>query len=129
MEVFRIASAKHATQQSASGRPARWNLNDEFVLYTGSSRALASLELVVHRNSIKPVLNYKMMVIAVADDQTLITEVLPNALPENWRSTGAYPRATADRQRLVFVDEIPLVKSAIGHYPQGVQLLDQYKTS
>jgi RES domain-containing protein len=91
MELFRISLEKHANKLAASRRPNRWNKKDEYVLYTGSSRSLSSLELVVHRSSIQPLKSYKVMVISVADYDGLINQVKTKDLSDDWRSVTAYP--------------------------------------
>ncbi len=91
MEIFRIAKNSFSNKLTASGKASRWNLDDEFILYTGSSRSLSSLELVVHRNSIKPSFTYKVMIISIADEEELFTTILQKDLPQNWRSISAYP--------------------------------------
>ncbi len=60
------------------------------VLYTGSSRSLSSLELIVHKGAVKPVINYKVMVISIADEDYLIKQIQIKDLPTNWRSFTAY---------------------------------------
>jgi len=91
MEVFRISKEVHATSLSASGSANRWNTKGQQVLYTGSSRSLSSLELVVHRGAIQPNVGYKVMVISIADDDYLIKQVQRSDLPPNWRSLAGYP--------------------------------------
>lgn len=95
MEVFRITRAAHASGLVSSGSSNRWNLKGQHVVYTGSSRSLATLELVVH-GGIKPTLDYKVMVISIADDDHLITQVKINDLTTHWRSITAY----ADLQKI-----------------------------
>ncbi|ADB38361.1 RES family NAD+ phosphorylase [Spirosoma linguale] len=90
MEVFRISKALHASTLSSSGSANRWNRKGQQVIYTGSSRSLSSLELVVHRGSIQPAAMYKVMVISIADDDYLIKQIQRSELPVNWRSLGGY---------------------------------------
>lgn len=92
MEVYRIAKESFSKKILASGRAGRWNLDDQFIIYTGSSRSLASLELIVHRNSISPVINYKVMVISIADEKDLYTQITIADLPKDWRGMNAYPK-------------------------------------
>ena len=91
MEVFRITRESFAKQLTASGRANRWNFDDEFIIYTGSSRSLSTLELIVHKNSINPEFTYKVMIISIADEENLFTSVLQADLPGNWRSMSSYP--------------------------------------
>ncbi|MEX8548994.1 MAG: RES family NAD+ phosphorylase [Mucilaginibacter sp.] len=90
MEVYRIAEENFSNELTASGLANRWNNDNQFVLYTGSSRSLATLELVVARKSINPKSNYRVMIISIADEEELFTAVLKNNLPEDWRSTNSY---------------------------------------
>ncbi len=90
MEVYRIAEENFSKELIASGMAYRWNNDNQFVLYTGSYRSLATLELVVRRRSINPKSNYRVMIISIADEEELFTAVLKNNLPEDWRSINAY---------------------------------------
>ncbi len=92
MEVFRISLEKYSSKLIASGAPARWNQDQQFVLYTGSSRSLSSLELVVHRSSILTNIIYRVMVISISDDRRLYNEIKESDLPENWRFVTAYSK-------------------------------------
>ncbi|MGI9545092.1 MAG: RES family NAD+ phosphorylase [Cyclobacteriaceae bacterium] len=92
MEVFRISRAKYARSIKSSGASNRWNLENEYVVYTAGSRSLATLELVVRRSAIQPKFVYKMMVISIADDEGLFTQIPEKKLPKNWRSVKAYPK-------------------------------------
>lgn len=76
MEVYKIARSAFSNKLVASGRPHRWNQDDQFVIYTGSSRSLSSLELIVNENSILPAFAYKVMIISIADEEALFTSVL-----------------------------------------------------
>ncbi|MCO6499350.1 MAG: RES family NAD+ phosphorylase [Vicingus serpentipes] len=89
MEVFRLAKTKHTKTLSASGVAARWNKDNQFVLYTGATRSLTTLELIVHRNSISAV-DYKIMTISISDDEALYSRVSINRLPPNWKNVSAY---------------------------------------
>lgn len=90
MEIFRISREEFSGSLSASGSANRWNLKGQQVIYAGSSRSLSSLELIVHKGSVKPELIYKMMVIAVADDDFLVKQIFTKDLPENWRTMAGY---------------------------------------
>ncbi len=91
MEVFRISKEKHANADlKASGAANRWNVEGQYVIYTGWTRSLSTLELVVHRNSIAIDQSYKVMVISIADEDHLYSTVKLKQLPENWRSINAY---------------------------------------
>ncbi|MFN8344596.1 MAG: RES family NAD+ phosphorylase [Spirosomataceae bacterium] len=92
MEVFRICHEKYAGQLTSSGSANRWNVQGQNVIYTGSSRSLSTLELVVHRNAIVPTFLYKVMVISIADEDSLIKQVRLSDLPPDWRSLNAYSK-------------------------------------
>jgi RES domain-containing protein len=92
MEVFRICKEEYSGQIKASGGANRWNMQGHYVVYAGSSRSLSALELVVRRSSIIPVLNYKVMVISIPDDDSIITHIHLSGLPQNWRTLAAYSR-------------------------------------
>lgn len=91
MEGFRISREAHASGLAASGAANRWNRRNQYVLYTGSSRSLSTLELIVHRNSIAPLDRYKVLVISIPDSDHLIKQVSTKVLPGNWRTLSAYP--------------------------------------
>lgn len=91
MELFRISKEAYADTLTSSGSANRWNTRGQFVLYTGSSRSLSSLELIVHKGAVTPGFQYKVMVISVADDDELFTHVRMRDLPANWRTLAAYP--------------------------------------
>ncbi len=91
MEVFRISKEAFSKKLSASGRANRWNLDDQFMIYAGSSRSLSTLELIVHENAVSPAFTYKVMVISIADEDNLYEQVHQADLPKNWRSMDAYP--------------------------------------
>jgi RES domain-containing protein len=90
MEVFRIALESHSGKLTAPGTAARWNKENQFVLYTGHSRSLASLEVVVHRNNLQSGKPYKVMVLSLRDDESLVTRLRIRDLPVNWRTLAAY---------------------------------------
>ncbi len=90
MEVFRICKAVNSRTLMASGSANRWNKRGECVIYSGSSRSLSTLELIVHRSSIVPAADYKVMVISIADDDALVTQFRMKELAVNWRTFSAY---------------------------------------
>lgn len=90
MEVFRIVQSRFAGELRSSGAANRWNLKGQHVIYTGSSRSLSTLELVVHRGAIAPVEDYSVIVISIADDDYLYRHIQVKELPGNWRTFDAY---------------------------------------
>ncbi|HVW13979.1 MAG TPA: RES family NAD+ phosphorylase [Mucilaginibacter sp.] len=91
MEVFRITKESFSKKLLASGSANRWNLDGQFVIYTGGSRSLSTLELIVHKGTVSPLFKYKVMVISIADEELLYEQVKQADLPSNWRSMLAYP--------------------------------------
>ncbi|MEJ2053721.1 MAG: RES family NAD+ phosphorylase [Calditrichaceae bacterium] len=91
MEIFRISRKEYSDKLYASGSANRWNRDGEKVIYAGSSRSLAALELIVHRGAVKPNFNYKVLVISADDKDEIVKQVFVNSLPKNWRKMSAYP--------------------------------------
>jgi len=91
MEIYRISREKYSDKLYASGSANRWNRDGEKVIYAGTSRSLATLELIVHRGVVKPAFNYKVLVISADDKDELIKQILKKSLPKNWRKMSAYP--------------------------------------
>jgi len=89
MEVFKICKEKYSNALNASGVPNRWNKKDEFVIYTGSSRSLSTLETVVHRSAINISSPYKLLKISI-DEKTIIQEIKRAELPSNWMTIEGY---------------------------------------
>lgn len=87
MEIYRIVHEKYADGLYASGRPGRWNEADQFVLYGSASRALATLELIVHQANIRGDASFKVLIIDIPDTYERIGEA---DLPSNWRRLSAY---------------------------------------
>ncbi|MGS2741426.1 RES family NAD+ phosphorylase [Sinomicrobium sp. M5D2P17] len=82
--------AKYAFSLKASGAANRWNKENEYVIYCAESRALAVLELVVHRNSIMNRATYKLMTITLPDEKKYYEEINPGKLSQNWKSIANY---------------------------------------
>ena len=95
LELFRIVKRDFAGSLRASGRAARWSRNNEEVLYASSSRALASLELLVHRNALMSGYDYVVLVIEVDVPENAVQQLLLSTLPEQWRSMQFYPELQA----------------------------------
>lgn len=83
MEVFRITLKKWAGVLQSSGFPARWNSKGVFITYTSSSRALASLENIVHRSGEGLNASFRTTVIRIPD-RIAVEEIKYTALPTNW---------------------------------------------
>lgn len=91
MIVFNIRRAKYAKRLTASGVANRWNKNEEYVIYAGSSASLSALEMLAHRNTIQTNDRYKLMVIEIEATRRDITQISIKDLPEHWRSMRSYP--------------------------------------
>jgi RES domain-containing protein len=83
MLVYRITLAKYSGQLVASGRAARWNPNDVKMIYTASSRSLACLENVVHRDKIGLSQLFDVMTID-CPDHIKISALHLEDLPADW---------------------------------------------
>lgn len=90
--VYNIRKEKYASKLTASGVANRWNLDNQYVIYTASSRALATLELVVYKSAIAVNLNYKVLVIELNVTPKDIFSLDEHLLPENWKRMAAYPQ-------------------------------------
>lgn len=90
MEVYRLIKEKYSTSLNASGAANRWNRAGQFVLYTGSSRAITSLESLVHLSGIIPITKYKMLVIELKEIEDSIQEITLSELSKNWQNLSAY---------------------------------------
>ncbi len=90
MLVYRITTEKYSKKLTASGAANRWNMDGELVIYAAESRSLASLELIVHRSSIKPKIKYKVLVIDIDIPKSQILDIKTEQLPLQWRSVNSY---------------------------------------
>lgn len=90
MLVYRIALEKFSHSLKASGRAARWNSNDVQMIYVASSRALACLENVVHRNQLGLSSNFIVMTIEIPDS-LVIEHIELNTLPIGWKDFNQLP--------------------------------------
>lgn len=114
MQVFRIALAKYAEKLSSSGRAARWNPNEVEMIYTASSRSLACLENVVHRNQIGLNQAFKVMTIEIPDDIRII-QLDIKKLPVDWTEFQNMPLTQA-----LGADWIQDQKSAVLKVPSSI---------
>lgn len=83
MLVYRITLAKYSGRLIASGRAARWNPNEVEMIYTASSRSLACLENVVHRDRLGLSLVFNILTIECPPSIKIKTIHLKD-LPANW---------------------------------------------
>ena len=90
MELFRITTEKYSSSLTSSGSANRWNEAGQNVIYTGSARSLSTLELIVHRSTIRPRIKYVVLIIQVNVEDQLIQQIDTASLPANWRGVAAY---------------------------------------
>lgn len=90
MIVYRIAREEFANKLNCSGRPNRWNVHAQNVIYSSGSIALCALELLAHTNGIRPSGVYKIMHIKIEIEQKII-EITQADLPKDWQGLSAYP--------------------------------------
>ncbi|MEZ0484461.1 RES family NAD+ phosphorylase [Fibrella aquatica] len=85
MNVYRLASARRANDLSGEGARrvgGRWNSIGTAVVYTASSRALATLEVLVHTPLAFVPDNYRMLTLSLPEDSI---QTLPlDRLPKGW---------------------------------------------
>lgn len=83
MLVYRITLTKYSDRLIASGRAARWNPNEVGMIYTASSRSLACLENVVHRDKLG--LSQVFTILTIECPQSIkIKTIHLKDLPANW---------------------------------------------
>lgn len=112
MEVFRIVKARYAGALVASGMPNRWNRKGDRVVYAGSSRALATLEQIVHAGAAMRHEDYRVMVVSLPDADASCRRITTRDLPTNWRTLDAYAtlqRIGSDwaRERETLILQVP----------------------
>lgn len=114
MIIYRISLEKWADKLVASGNPARWNSKGVYVLYAASTRSLACLENVVHRDGKGLNDNFRTMLIQVPDDLKITTITLAS-LDHSWREWEAtsYTRAIGDAWAVRLESAVLRVPSAI----------------
>lgn len=90
MEVFRIVKAEFSHSLTTSGRANRWNRKGQNVLYASTSRALATLEQLVHLGSVRPDTDWRVMVISLPDQEAFHHSIYMRDLPQDWRQLSSY---------------------------------------
>ena len=84
MKVYRITQRKRAGDIHGTGAalyPGRWNKKGTPVLYTGESKEIALLEIIVH---IPPMLIPDLDILTIEIPDNSITELIAVDLPPNW---------------------------------------------
>ncbi|MGB4958010.1 MAG: RES family NAD+ phosphorylase [Saprospiraceae bacterium] len=91
MIVFRITKSNRASDISGSGAalfPGRWNKKGTPVLYTGESKEIALLEVIVHT---PPMFIPKLDILTIEIPDETMTYLAISNLPSNWHH---YPAPT-----------------------------------
>jgi RES domain-containing protein len=93
MELYRITHTRWADTLIASGRAARWNSNDIFIIYSSFMRSLACLENLVHYSGIDLSASFSIVIIDVPDGLSM-KELKLSSLPSGWNRSdpGTYNR-------------------------------------
>jgi RES domain-containing protein len=94
MRTYRIAKADHVADLSGTGARlygGRWNHRGTAMVYTSETRALATLEYLVHVSLPYAPTELSMATLEIPDEIGL-EEVLSSSLPRNWREHPAIPK-------------------------------------
>ena len=92
MMLYRVVKCRYAddlTANAASEFGGRWTSEGKQVLYLSSSRALATLEVLLHLPPLMVPNDYCLTEIEVPDDN--ITNISADELPANWKNVP-FPR-------------------------------------
>ena len=90
MEVYRIVFEKFADQLFAPGISGRWNYDGESVIYTASSRSLASMENLVHKMG-QGILNARFIIMVLDIPDTIpFKNITLEELPTGWKLESSY---------------------------------------
>lgn len=90
MLLYRIMLEKYSKKLHPSGNAGRWNSKGNYVIYTSASRALASLENIVHRSGEGLNKIFKVLIIEIPD-KLQIEKVMISKLQINWMNFTNYP--------------------------------------
>lgn len=97
MLVYRIAKTDYVRDLTGIGAKlygGRWNHRGTALIYTSETRALATIEYLVHVSMANVPKNLSMATLEVPDDPAAET-ISPESLPGNWRDFPA-PSELAD---------------------------------
>ena len=109
MLLYRMTLAKYSGKLIASGRAARWNPNEVEMIYTASSRSLACLENVVHRNKLGLTGTFNLITIECPDHINIETIYLKD-LPTNWADFDQMPKSQSIGEKWVKENESAILK-------------------
>jgi len=109
MFIYRIALSIYANALKASGRAARWNLNETEMIYTSSSRSLACLENVVHRGQLGLSQVFSVMTIQI-DDEIEKEKIRLNDLPVDWKEFYRMPMTQAIGEKWISTERTAVME-------------------
>ncbi len=109
MEVYRITLKKWSNILKASGFPGRWNSKGVFVIYTSSSRALASLENLVHRSGEGLNKEFGTMEIEIPNNLK-VQQIKLSQLSKNWYNYENYSECQKIGDKWVEESKYPVLK-------------------
>ena len=109
MEAYRITLKKWSKTLKASGFPGRWNSKGVFVIYTSSTRALASLENLVHRSGEGLNKVFKTMQIKIPNNLK-VQEIKQSQLSRNWFKYENYNECQKLGDKWVEESKYPVLK-------------------
>ena len=97
LTVWRIVKTKYASSAfdglGAKRNGGRWTSSGRRAVYTSSTAALATLEVLAHIDSTALLLSYSLIQATVPEQ--LVTSVALATLPEDWKNFPAPPRLQA----------------------------------
>ncbi len=109
MEVYRITLKKWSETLKASGFPGRWNSRGVFVINTSSTRALASLENLVHRSGEGLNNVFKTMQIEIPNNLK-VQEIKQSQLSRNWFKYENYNECQKLGDKWIEESKYPVLK-------------------
>lgn len=109
MEVYRITLKKWSKSLKASGYPGRWNSKGVFVIYTSQTRALASLENLVHRSGEGVNGAFRTMLIEIPD-KLQIKEIKQKQLSKKWFEYENYSECQKLVDKWIEASKYPILK-------------------
>jgi RES domain-containing protein len=113
--AWRLVKKKHKSRafdgEGARLYGGRWTSVGRRAVYTSSSLALATLEILVHMGLMnRPVLGHSSVVYRVEIPESLVAEIDPGALPTNWAAPIAPARLSAIGDAWLDAREKPVLR-------------------
>ena len=115
-EAWRIVKEKRAANafsgEGAAKTGGRWNSRGVAVVYTSSTKALATLESLVHLN---PPVTFKYVALPITFDDALVETLPTNNLPADWRTEPPPPST-----KIIGDDWVKAARSAVLALPSVI---------